>query len=547
MTNSQDIFKLLQGWDTFRELSDTILMDIARLSEVTTFLPGDIVVTQGGKVDSLYILAEGNLLVLVDGQAVNSVNQAGDLIGEIAWFTGNPASATVKAISQSTAVRLIFNRMQSLSDSAKSAIDNSMQIHLPHIFIKRLIQTNDKAKQVEATFEKLRATEEKLRLANEDLGYQLQSKMAAYRTAASQALSIINKGLDNKINYQSYFCNEYISFDSFKNYRSELHEINVQLSALLEPIVKAEQKISSHYEVVTSGLNPKILGALKSVTSSLNIELSTSDLRCHDCTRGIVIIGDDCTFDEISALANTGYPMLFFTLGHHSSPLQGQINHFISSSTENRNNLIKTITVAINKLLFNANWGLDKYLSWGSPVYEIPISSSDARTHKIMESISHFKSMGIRSSILDRIQLVLEELLMNAIFDAPTDESGNHYYNHLARQQLVTLPENKPIKIHLSSDGLIAGLSVIDMFGSLTPEIILKYLDGVRKGQDLSQENKGGAGKGLYMIVANSDLTVFNITPNRQTEVICLFDLNKKPVDPEDEKNIILNFHFYYG
>ena len=65
----------------------------------------------------------------------------------------------------------------------------------------------------------------------------------------------------------------------------------------------------------------------------------------------------------------------------------------------------------------------------------------------------------------------------------------------------------------------------------LTKETLLSYLESCfgNEENEIATENKGGAGKGLFMIIENSDLVIFNIKEGVKTEVIALFnmDVNK--------------------
>ena len=51
--------------------------------------------------------------------------------------------------------------------------------------------------------------------------------------------------------------------------------------------------------------------------------------------------------------------------------------------------------------------------------------------------------------------------------------------------------------------------------------------------------NKGGAGKGLFIISESSDLVIYNVARGRKTEVIALFDL-----DPLKEKKTT-SLHYF--
>jgi CRP-like cAMP-binding protein len=208
-----------------------------------------------------------------------------------------------------------------------------------------------------------------------------------------------------------------------------------------------------------------------------------------------------------------------------------------------RSALIRTLITGLNKIMFNNIWGLQKYLSWGTKIHQLQISDSSKRLELIESLTTKLKTLGIRSAILTQIHFVLEELLMNALYDAPTNNEGNPLYNHLHRKEKIQLPRGKEISVHFGSDGITAGISVSDPFGSLKKETILSYLESGAKGLSINNPEKGGAGKGLYLIVSNSSQTIFNVERQARTEVVCLFDLDRKNHDPQSDSP---SLHYYF-
>jgi len=72
-------------------------------------------------------------------------------------------------------------------------------------------------------------------------------------------------------------------------------------------------------------------------------------------------------------------------------------------------------------------------------------------------------------------------------------------------------------------------VSVKDPFGSLTKEIIVDYLLSCYNNQAGSMnENKGGAGRGLHLMLEAADLTIFNVKKGVSTEVISLFYVEQR-------------------
>ncbi len=208
--------------------------------------------------------------------------------------------------------------------------------------------------------------------------------------------------------------------------------------------------------------------------------------------------------------------------------------YVITRDLENRPQAIRTILTALSKVLSKSPFGLEKYLTWGVEVKSLMVKSSKDRNRVKEDITALFKNMGIRDTLLDRVNVVLEEMLMNAIYDAPVDVRGASLYNHLSRKNEIVLDVMQQPTVQFASDGTTLAVSVTDPFGALRPETLVKYLNKCYAGVDSHDASKGGAGKGLFQIVETSDFTVFNIKIGVKTEVISIFNLdpNNKETNP---------------
>lgn len=218
-----------------------------------------------------------------------------------------------------------------------------------------------------------------------------------------------------------------------------------------------------------------------------------------------------------------------------------QVDNVITRDPDEKQHTIKTLLTTLTKVLNNDVFGIEKYLSWGVDIQQKKISSSTERLGLRDEMVEYFNRLGIRKTILERIYLVTEELLMNAIYDAPTGSDGSSLYNHLSRKTEVTLDSHHQSILRYGCDGIYLAVSVTDPFGSLEKKVILDYLQSCYTGQAGSLNvNKGGAGRGLHQIIENSDLTIFNVKPGKKTEVISLFFTESTKKEPNP------SFHFFY-
>jgi CRP-like cAMP-binding protein len=95
--------------DALSGLDDAQIARLLRAAEWQTLKPGDTLTKQDAPLDSLYFLLSGRASVAVNNSLVTYLEK-GSFVGEIAYLTGNPATATVTIDEPSRA--LSFNRVR---------------------------------------------------------------------------------------------------------------------------------------------------------------------------------------------------------------------------------------------------------------------------------------------------------------------------------------------------------------------------------------------------------------------------------------------------
>jgi hypothetical protein len=221
-------------------------------------------------------------------------------------------------------------------------------------------------------------------------------------------------------------------------------------------------------------------------------------------------------------------------LSHHIDLLADNpgLCHVIYQDDEERALTQKNLLVTVTKILSNDIFGLEKYLNWGVDVKEYIITSSQNRTQYLEVVESELTKAGVMTSHIRNAMMITDEILMNAIYDAPVDrKTGLSKYNHLSRRVAVELEPTEYGKLRFAFDGSTIALSVNDPFGALKRETITRYLkscfDG-HFGKINEHEGKGGGGMGLFQIISTADLMITNIKPGERTEIIALINVSGK-------------------
>jgi hypothetical protein len=186
------------------------------------------------------------------------------------------------------------------------------------------------------------------------------------------------------------------------------------------------------------------------------------------------------------------------------------------------------LVVSATKLLRGDIFGLEKYLAWGVLVHEREVADYDEKRESILEVAEFAKEAGARRQVVARIESVTDELLMNALYDAPAVRYGvRPRIGERSRAGLGPLGGERAL-LRYACDGRYFAVSVKDSYGELRKDAILDHLARARAQRGtpkLTDKEGGGAGLGLYFVISSVTRFIANIHPGQMTEVICLFDL----------------------
>lgn len=184
------------------------------------------------------------------------------------------------------------------------------------------------------------------------------------------------------------------------------------------------------------------------------------------------------------------------------------------------------LIVTAEKLLRKDLFGLQKYLMWGVEPYCLRIRDSASKPRYI-GAVSHYASLlGCSPRTVEMVETVVDELVTNAIYNAPRTAAGEPRYAMLSRREPVVLEEHEIGELQFACDGDYIAIAQIDPFGSLTQDTVISYLNRcLIKGPEQISSASGGAGIGLYRVFQSLSKFIINIDPGSKTEVICLIDL----------------------
>lgn len=159
-----------------------------------------------------------------------------------------------------------------------------------------------------------------------------------------------------------------------------------------------------------------------------------------------------------------------------------------------------------------------QFMTWGvANVGWNPKSSSDMR--RIVGQIEDIaRSLGCERKEANIVGSAAHELLMNAIYDAPVDTRGQPLYAFdRTREVQLAEPQRPVFRLAVGPDAI--GLDVSDPFGRLPRT---RFFESVLRGQDGEppiDSSHGGAGLGLYTLLATGSVLRAELRPLKQTHV----------------------------
>lgn len=184
------------------------------------------------------------------------------------------------------------------------------------------------------------------------------------------------------------------------------------------------------------------------------------------------------------------------------------------------------LIVTVQKILRRDIFGIEKYFSWGIEAVSRAVRSSSEREAIVGEAETYASGLGIHPRLANQFCTVVDEMVTNALYDAPLDRQGRPRFAHLPRTEVVQLDRGEEIRVQFCSDAQVLGVAVTDPFGALSKQVSLDYLARCFARQSRPLESaSGGAGLGLYFTFDSLSHLVFNVATRRRTEAIGLMDV----------------------
>ena len=167
---------------------------------------------------------------------------------------------------------------------------------------------------------------------------------------------------------------------------------------------------------------------------------------------------------------------------------------------------------------------LTDYLGELAEVQKIELNHTSQKQEAVEAVRQYLIAAKIPARISNMIGNAVDELLMNAMFDAPSDDFGKQLYSSTARTQERELIDREKVQMSIGFDGFYVGVSVADQFGSIDRQRLLNLVSANYKESDYTVKTaQAGAGLGLATVYNCGATLIYNCELRQRTESTLLY------------------------
>lgn len=187
------------------------------------------------------------------------------------------------------------------------------------------------------------------------------------------------------------------------------------------------------------------------------------------------------------------------------------------------------LAVTAQKILGDERFGVARYLGGATAqLSNHVLVRADDRDRAVERLTELVRALGGGRRMVDSVALVADELITNAVYNAPRTPDGAPRYAHVNRREKITLDPSEYVRLEYGTDGRQFGLAVVDNFGALHPDTLRRGVHRCLNEEDQIEQKAGGAGIGLYTALSQCTQLVVNVQPGACTEIIALWDLSRR-------------------
>lgn len=169
-------------------------------------------------------------------------------------------------------------------------------------------------------------------------------------------------------------------------------------------------------------------------------------------------------------------------------------------------------------------FGTQTLVKQGTKIQNIKLKASSQKQDAVEAVRGYLLALKFQVRMATVVANAVDELLMNAIFDAPVDQMGKHVLDSTSRATTLALEGQKAVELNVAFDGEYVALTAVDLFGSLSKAKLLAAISKIYTEQEYRvRTSVAGAGIGLASVFHSGGSFFFASEQGARTEVTVFF------------------------
>lgn len=186
---------------------------------------------------------------------------------------------------------------------------------------------------------------------------------------------------------------------------------------------------------------------------------------------------------------------------------------------------LRELAALASRTLAGDPCGLDGVVAVGTQIDEHRVVDHAEKLACLAQVVGLAERARVSGQTRASIEQCVDEMVTNALYDAPVDVRGRALFAGVSARARVALRSDHRVVVQYACDGARFAVAVRDAFGRLTRQTVLDHLAKGLHAAAPVEHKVGGAGLGLYLMANAATALSFHVTPGIATEVICVFEL----------------------
>jgi hypothetical protein len=178
----------------------------------------------------------------------------------------------------------------------------------------------------------------------------------------------------------------------------------------------------------------------------------------------------------------------------------------------------------IHATLAERAFGLKELLKPEAKIQVVKLKNTAQKQRAVEAVRNYLMSAKFQTRMATAVANAVDELLMNAMFDAPVDDLGRPTLTSTPRSSVFELTGKQEVELHVGYDGTYVGLMAVDQYGSLDKSKLLSHMSKLYTDSEYRIKNAvASAGLGLAMAFRSGGSFFFVSENKTRTEVTVFF------------------------